>query len=99
MCIGGAAGALLLTKALRAQEVAGGQPATPGLKAGETVTKSGVYNVTHDKLDGHDHAHPHPVIAMRGTVLPPCRLCKNGVTYSLILAAEDVKAHDLFKTS
>ena len=69
------------------------------LEPGETAMNSGIYIVTHDRLDGHDHAHPHPVIVMRGAVLPPCRLCRNGVRYSLMLAAEDVNTDGLLKWS
>ena len=34
-----------------------------------------------------------------GAVLPPCRLCRNGVRYSLMLAAEDVNTDELLKRS
>jgi hypothetical protein len=42
---------------------------------GNLVPDSGIYNVFHDRLDGHEHAHPHQVTAIRGTHFPPCRAC------------------------
>jgi hypothetical protein len=36
---------------------------------------------------------------MRGTVLPACRACQDGVRYTLLEAVEHVQAHELFKTS
>ena len=69
------------------------------LKPGDVVTTSGIYNVIHDKLDGDDHAHPHKVTVMHGTVLPACRACQDGVRYNLLEAVADVQAHELFTTS
>lgn len=42
---------------------------------GDTVPESGIYNVVHDTLDGHEHAHPHQVTAIRGATFPPCCVC------------------------
>jgi hypothetical protein len=44
-------------------------------KPGDTVPESGIYDVFHDSLDGHEHAHPHQVTAIRGVLFPPCRAC------------------------
>jgi YjzC-like protein len=68
-------------------------------KPGERVPTSGVYDVVHDKLDGDDHAHPHQVTAMAGSVFPPCRGCKGSVRFRLHLAAEHLEAHGLFHPS
>ncbi len=66
-------------------------------KPGEKVPASGIYDVIHDKLDGDDHAHPHQVTAVSGTVFPPCRGCHGGVRFRLHLAAEHIEAHGHFK--
>ena len=44
-------------------------------KPGDTVPQTGVYDVTHDNLDGQEHTPPHPVTALRGKLFPPCRAC------------------------
>ena len=61
-CVSCAAGALLLTEALHAETLSSCLAATPQstldvLEPGKVVVISGIYNVTHDKLDGDDHAH------------------------------------------
>jgi hypothetical protein len=66
-------------------------------KPGDRVPTSGIYDVIHDKLDGDDHAHPHQVTAMSGTVFPPCRGCAEWVRFRLHQAAEHVEAHHHFK--
>lgn len=66
-------------------------------KPGDKVPTSGVYEVIHDKLDGEDHAHPHRVIAMAGTLFPHCRGCHEFVRFRLHEAAEPVELHDHFK--
>jgi hypothetical protein len=68
-------------------------------KPGDQVPASGIYDVIHDKLDGDDHAHPHQVIAMSGTVFPPCLGCHGWVRFRLHQAAEPVEAHHHFKPS
>ena len=70
---------------------------TDEFKPGDTVPTSGLYEVMHDKLDGDDHAHPHQVIAISGTVFPPCRGCHGWVRFRLHQAAEHVEAHEHFK--
>lgn len=67
-------------------------------KPGEKVPTSGIYDVIHDKLDGDDHAHPHQVTVISGTVFPPCRGCKGSVRFRLHHAAEHLDAHDHFNS-
>lgn len=59
---------------------------------GEKVTTSGIYNVTHDKVDGDDHAQPHQVTFLAGTVFPRCKGCGKWVRFRLYQAAEHSKA-------
>jgi hypothetical protein len=66
-------------------------------KPGDTVPTSGIYEVIHDKLDGEDHAHPHQVLAIAGTVFPACRGCHGWVRFRLRQAAEPVEAHPHFQ--
>ncbi len=65
---------------------------------GEKVPTSGIYDVIHDKLDGEDHAHPHQLTVMSGTVFPPCRGCKGSVRFRLHQAAEHLEEHDHFNS-
>jgi hypothetical protein len=67
------------------------------LKPGDAVPASGIYHVTHDKIDGVHHAHPHKVIALRGDTLPACRGCLNRARYRMFEAAERVEAHEHFR--
>jgi hypothetical protein len=67
-------------------------------KPGDEVPTSGIYDVIHDKLDGDDHAHPHQVTVISGTVFPACRGCKGSVRFRLHQAAEDLDAHDHFNS-
>jgi len=67
-------------------------------KPGEKVPASGIYDVIHDRLDGDEHAHPHQVTAIAGTVFPPCRGCKGSVRFRLRQAAEHLDAHDHFNS-
>ena len=62
-------------------------------KAGETVPISGVYDVIHDQIDGQAHAHPCQVMAIQGTVFPPCRGCNACVSFRLFLAVEHIDAN------
>ena len=66
-------------------------------KPGDKVRASGIYDVIHDKLDGDDHAQPHQVTAVYGTIFPPCRGCHGEVRFRLHLAAEHIEAHGHFK--
>ena len=56
---------------------------------GEKVPASGIYEVTHDKLDGDDHAQQHQVTLIAGTVFPRCKVCSDWVRFRLRHAAED----------
>ena len=64
---------------------------------GEVVPASGIYDVFHDRLDGHEHAHPHQVTAIRGNHFPQCRACLAGVRFRLHRQADDVESHDFFR--
>ena len=66
-------------------------------KAGDPVPTSGVYEAIHDKLDGDEHAHPHPVIAISGAKFPTCRACRGHVRFRLAHAAEPVDDHHHFQ--
>lgn len=68
-------------------------------KPGDIVPQSGIYDVTHDNLDGHEHAHPHQVTAIRGTLFPPCRVCLEHVRFRLRHAADDIEADHHFLSS
>jgi hypothetical protein len=63
---------------------------------GDKVPASGIYDVIHDKLDGDEHAHPHQVTAIAGSVFPPCRGCQGSVKFRLHRAAEHLDEHDHF---
>jgi hypothetical protein len=67
-------------------------------KPGDTVPTSGAYEAIHDKLDGNDHAQPHPVIAVSGKRFPPCRVCMGQARFRLLLAADFVDADNHFKS-
>ena len=67
-------------------------------KPGDTVPTSGIYEAIHDKLDGDDHAQPHPVIAASGERFPPCRVCLGQARFRLLQAADFVDADNHFKS-
>lgn len=67
-------------------------------KPGDKVPASGIYDAFHDRLDGDDHALPHQITAIAGTLFPPCRVCREWVGFRLHRAAEHVEAHHLFRT-
>ena len=58
---------------------------------------SGIYDVTHDRLGGDDHALPHQVTAIGGTEFPPCRVCGAEVRFRLRHAAERLESNGHFK--
>jgi len=64
---------------------------------GETVPKTGIYEVFHDNLDGHEHAPRHWVTASQGMVFPRCRVCHEHVKFRLLPAADPLDAHDYFR--
>jgi hypothetical protein len=66
-------------------------------KPGDTVPTSGIYEAIHDKLDGSDHAHPHPVMAFAGKSFPSCRVCQDEVRFRLLEASDLVGANNHFR--
>jgi hypothetical protein len=66
-------------------------------KPGDRVPVSGIYDVTHDKLDGDDHALSHQVMATAGKRFPLCRVCGAEVRFRLRHAAERVESNGHFK--
>jgi hypothetical protein len=70
----------------------------PGLyKPGDTVPQTGIYDVTHDNLDGQEHTPPHPVTALQGKLFPPCRACQEHVRFRLHQAADLIDTHHCFQ--
>jgi hypothetical protein len=67
-------------------------------KPGDAAPTSGIYEAIHDKLDGSDHAQPHPVIAVSGKRFPPCRVCREQARFRLLHAADFVDANSLFES-
>jgi len=59
---------------------------------GEKVPTSGVYDVTHDKVDGDDHAQHHQITFIAGAVFPRCKGCGQWVRFRPYHAAENVEA-------
>ena len=68
-------------------------------RPGDKVPASGIYTVTHDKLDGDDHAPPHQVIATAGTVFPQCRGCGDWVTFRHQKPPEPIEENEHFRRS
>ena len=66
-------------------------------KAGDPVPTSGIYEVVHDRLDGDNHATPHQVVAISGTVFPSCRACQGWVRFRLHHAAPHIDSHFHFQ--
>ena len=65
-------------------------------ESGTLVQVSGIYYVNHDKLDGEDHAHSHPVIARSGMQFPACRGCGQFVTFRLHQPEEFIDDNEHF---
>ena len=65
-------------------------------KPGDTVPESGIYDVFHGRLDGHEHAGPYQVTAIRGTLFPLCRVCSDHVRFRLFQAATHLNADHHF---
>jgi hypothetical protein len=57
--------------------------------AGDRAQRSGVYRVVHVR-----HRKPHRVLMIQGDEFPPCRFCKQAVTFQLVEPSEYI-AHDL----
>lgn len=58
---------------------------------GEKIPASGIYEVTHDKLDGDDHAQQQRVTLIAGNIFPHCKVCSEWVRFRLHQAAENVE--------
>jgi hypothetical protein len=65
-------------------------------KPGDEVETSGIYDVSHDSLDGDTHAQHHRVTVIAGTIFPDCRGCREWVRFRLHLAAEHIGADPHF---
>jgi hypothetical protein len=61
------------------------------------VPVSGIYDVTHDKIDGQEHMGQHQITAKAGETFPSCKGCQIWVRYRLFLAAVNIKANAHFK--
>lgn len=55
---------------------------------GQPGTAIGIYHVTHA-----EHRAPHKAIVLRGEVFPPCRTCKDAVTFTVAHQASHI-THD-----
>lgn len=60
----------------------------PFYQPGDEVPKSGIYRVRHQ-----GHHHDHEVTCISGTRFPHCHRCRDGVRFSLILAAHAIERH------
>ena len=63
---------------------------------GTVVPVSGIYQVTHDRLDGDYHAHTHNVMVIAGARFPACRGCGEFVTFLLHQPEEHVSENEHF---
>lgn len=61
-------------------------------KPGDTVERSGIYRVVHDK----NHTQPHDVTCVYGKRFPPCRGC-NHPRFILKVAAQHIEQNEHFK--
>jgi hypothetical protein len=61
-------------------------------KAGEKITRSGIYSVLHE-----GHAEAHEVTCVAGKKFPPCDECGDAVRFVLVRHARHVARHDHFK--
>ena len=66
-------------------------------RPGDAAPSSGVYVVSHDCLDGIEHAAPHEVTIIQGKPFPPCRVCQQHVRFRLACAATHIDADPLFR--
>ena len=57
-------------------------------RPGEAVPKSGIYKVSH-----RGHHHDHEVTCYSGERFPECHRCRDGVRFSLLIAAHAVWRH------
>jgi YjzC-like protein len=73
---------------IRAQNKPNAASKSQQFAPGEKVPISGIYDVTHDKIDGEDHAGEHQITLSAGTLFPPCKACREWVRFRLYQAAE-----------
>jgi len=66
-------------------------------KPGDTVPETGIYEVFHDNVDGHEHSPPHRATALQGMVFPPCRACHEHARFRLYCAADHLETHHHFR--
>lgn len=69
--------------------------ATPGdeFKPGQSVPRSGIYKVVHDKK----HTAEHEVTCVFGKKFPPCNGCGQHPKFVLIRAAQHIESNEHFK--
>ncbi len=61
-------------------------------EAGDTVKKSGIYSVVHDRK----HAEEHEVTCVAGRAFPPCNECGGAVRFLLVRHARHVNRSEYF---
>ena len=66
---------------------------TKDYKPGDTVERSGIYRVTHDR----NHAQEHEVTCVFGKRFPPCKGCGNHPRFRLMYAAQHIEQNQHFK--
>jgi len=62
-------------------------------KPGDTVPRSGVYDVVHDPV----HSKKHQATCVYGKKFPPCNNCGHHVRFKLYLAAQHIESNQHFK--
>jgi len=62
-------------------------------KPGDTVPRSGIYEVTHDK----NHAGKHEVTCVLGKKFPPCNHCGDHPRFKAVRFAHHVDNSEHFK--
>lgn len=62
-------------------------------KPGDTVQRSGIYQVVHDPY----HAKQHEVTCVYGKRFPPCNHCGHHVRFTLDRAAQHIEQNEHFK--
>jgi len=62
-------------------------------KPGDTVPRSGIYNVIHDV----EHTDRHQVTCVMGESFPPCNHCGRHPRFTLAQAAHHIANHKFFK--
>lgn len=62
-------------------------------KPGDTVERSGIYQVIHDR----NHSATHEVTVVFGKKFPPCNHCGSSPRFVLVRAAQHIEHNDNFK--